>query len=187
MKSFQPKPWLVPQPVVIIGTYDKAGVPNAMNAAWAGTWDMKEIAISLGSHQTTDNIDETGAFTVAFATKETMVQADYVGIVSGRHKPDKVLVAGLQPQKAEHVNAPVFACFPMTFECRVKEKLGVSATGYWLIGEIVNILVDEKFLASDGKPDLEKMRLITFDPVHNGYLEIGARVGDAFSCGKALK
>ena len=42
MKSFKPQPWLLPQPVLIIGTYDEQGRPNAMNAAWGGQWDMKE-------------------------------------------------------------------------------------------------------------------------------------------------
>ena len=46
MKSFKPQPWLLPQPVLIIGTYDEQGRPNAMNAAWGGQWDMKEIMIS---------------------------------------------------------------------------------------------------------------------------------------------
>ena len=50
MKSFAPKPWFAPQPVLIIGTYNKDGVANAMNAAWAGQWDMKEIMISMGNH-----------------------------------------------------------------------------------------------------------------------------------------
>ncbi len=44
--------WILPQPVLIIGTYDKNGKPNAMNAAWGGQWDMHEIIISLGSHAT---------------------------------------------------------------------------------------------------------------------------------------
>ena len=35
--------------VLIIGTYNKEGVANAMNAAWAGQWDMKEIMISMGN------------------------------------------------------------------------------------------------------------------------------------------
>ena len=56
MKSFAPKPWVAPQPVLIIGTYNKDGVANAMNAAWGGQWDMKEIMISMGSHATTDNL-----------------------------------------------------------------------------------------------------------------------------------
>lgn len=42
MKSFGQKPWVLPQPVPIIGTYDKDGNPNAMNAAWGGQWDAKK-------------------------------------------------------------------------------------------------------------------------------------------------
>ena len=59
MRSFKSTAWLLPQPVLIIGTYDKEGKPNAMNAAWGGQWDgqwdMHEIMISLGSHQTIGN------------------------------------------------------------------------------------------------------------------------------------
>lgn len=62
-----------------------------------------------------------------------------------------------------------------------------SETGYYIIAEIVNILVDEKYLAEDGKPDVEKMGLITFDPCHFGYIALGERVGNAFSDGKKLK
>lgn len=31
-KNFGPKPWLYPMPLLIIGTYDEAGVQDAMNA-----------------------------------------------------------------------------------------------------------------------------------------------------------
>ena len=85
MKSFAPKPWVVPQPVLIIGTYNKEGVANAMNAAWAGQWDMKEIMISMGN------------------------------------------------------------------------------------------------------PDMEKMELIVYNPIHHSYIQLGEKVGNAFSDGKALK
>ena len=66
------------------------------------------------------------------------------------------------------------------------KKIDESDTGCYLVAEIVNIVVDEKYLAHDGKPDLEQMHLITFDPVHLGYLEIGKRVGNAFADGKTL-
>ena len=72
MKSFKPQPWLLPQPVLIIGTYDEQGRPNAMNAAWGGQWDMKEIMVSMGKHATTENLNRQGDFTVAFATQATM-------------------------------------------------------------------------------------------------------------------
>lgn len=186
MKSFKPAAWMLPQPVIIIGTYDADGTPNAMNAAWSGQWDMKEIMISLGNHTTTENLNRCGDFTVAFATADTMAEADYVGVVSGRKQHDKVEKAGWKSRRGEMVNAPLFDVFPMTMECRIKEKLYESETGYYIIAEILNIVCDEKYLAEDGKPDVEKMKLITFDPIHNGYIVLGERVGNAFHDGRTV-
>jgi flavin reductase (DIM6/NTAB) family NADH-FMN oxidoreductase RutF len=187
MKSFGQKPWVLPQPVLIIGTYNNDGTPNAMNAAWGGQWDSKEIMICMGSHATTENLDRCGEFTVAFATKDTMVAADFVGIVSGKNDPEKMQKTGWTAIKSEHVNAPVFTEFPMTLECRILRKIDETKDGYNLIAEIVNILVDEAYLAEDGKPDVEKMQLIAYEPVHHGYLVMGERVGNAFADGKRLK
>lgn len=186
-KDFKPAAWFLPQPVAIIGTYDEDGTPNAMNAAWCGQRDCHEIIISLGAHQTTSNLGHTGEFTIAFATEDTLVAADYVGIVSGRQHHDKIARTGWKHEKAANVNAPIFDCFPMTFECRVKEKQDESASGCYVVAEIVNIICDDSYLADDGKPDVEKMRLITFDPIHNGYMALGSRVGNAFHDGNALK
>ena len=187
MKSFGQKAWMLPQPVLIIGTYDNEGNPNAMNAAWGGQWDAKEIMISMGAHATTENLNRCGEFTVAFATRDTMIASDYVGIVSAKNDPQKMQKAGWNVTKAEHINAPVFTNFPMTLECRIIEKIGESPEGYNIVAEIVNVLVDENYLGEDGKPDVEKMQLITFDPVHLGYIELGKRVGNAFADGRALK
>lgn len=187
MKSFGQKSWMLPQPVLIIGTYDKNGKPNAMNAAWGGQWDAKEIMIAMGSHATTDNLNNCPDFTVAFATQSMMVAADFVGIVSAKNDPKKMEKTGWTSVKSENVNAPVFTDFPMTLECRIKEKIDESEEGYYIVAEIVNILVDETYLAEDGKPDVEKMQLITYDPVHHGYIALGQRVGNAFADGKQLK
>lgn len=187
MKNFNPNAWMLPQPVLVIGTYGEDGTPNAMNAAWAGQWDVKQIMISMGAHATTKNLNRCADFTVAFATEATMVAADYVGIVSADKVPDKIAATGWKHVKGDHVDAPIFTDFPLTFECRIKEKLYESATGCYIIADIVNIVCDENYLASDGKPDVEKMKLITYEPVHHGYVALGKRVGDAFSCGKALK
>ena len=172
MKSFGSKPWILPQPVLIIGTYDKEGRPNAMNAAWGGTWDMKEIMISLSSHATTDNLAVNDTFTVAFATTETMVASDFVGIVSAK----------------KNVNAPLFTDFPMTMECRVKEKIDEDRnTGYYLIAEVVNVLCHEQYLDEEGNPDIEKMHIITYDPTRYKYVQLGTTVGTAFHDGAQLK
>ena len=187
MKSFGQKPWMLPQPVLIIGTYNSDGTPNAMNAAWGGQWDSKEIMISMGSHATTENLACCNEFTVAFATKETMVASDFVGIVSAKNDSKKMQKTGWSAIKSEHVNAPVFTDFPMTLECRILRKIDETEEGYNIVAEIVNILVDEACLGEDGRPDVEKMQLITYEPIHHGYLELGRRVGNAFSDGKRLK
>ena len=57
----------------------------------------------------------------------------------------------------------------------------------FLVAEIVNILCDEKYLAADGNPDVERMELITYNPVHHTYIQLGKTVGKAFSDGKQLK
>ena len=76
-KEFEAKKAAIaPEGVFILGTYDENGVPNAMNAAWGIQSDYEEVTFYLASHKTTENLQKTGAFTVAFATKSTVVIAD---------------------------------------------------------------------------------------------------------------
>jgi len=58
-------------------------------------------------HKTTENIKNTGAFTVSFATADTVVPCDYVGIVSANKEPNKLEKAGFHTTKSKFVNAPV--------------------------------------------------------------------------------
>ena len=178
--NFGSKPWVYPMPVLIVGTYDENGVPNAMNAAWGIITDFNEISISMSEHNTTDNIAKTGAFTVSFATESTVVGSDYVGIVSANDVPDKFAKAGFHATKSEFVNAPLIDELPMALECKFK-----SFNDGILIGEIVNANADESIL-TDGKVDPKKLKPIAYDPVNHDYLALGQAVGKAFSDGKAL-
>ena len=47
-KDFGKNPWFYPLPVLIVGTYDKNGNADAMNAAWGGLYgaDMVELCLS---------------------------------------------------------------------------------------------------------------------------------------------
>lgn len=183
-KDFGKKTIITPLPVVIIGTYDEHGTPNAMNAAWAGQVDADQIIISLSKHKTTDNLELKGEFTVAFATRKTVVESDYFGIESGR-KADKIAKAGFHAVKASCVDAPVFEEYPLVLECKVAE-MKPDGDGYLLIGETVNMNVDESIL-TDGKVDLSKMEPIMFDSAMNKYRAVGEIVADAFKEGMKLK
>lgn len=179
--DFGAKPLLFPMPVLIIGTYDEDGTPNAMNAAWGMVTDFQEITISLSEHKTTENLRKTGAFTVSMATEDTVVVCDYVGVESANKVPDKFAKAGFHATKSTRVNAPLIDELPMALECKVK-----SFENGILVGEIVNVCAEESVL-TDGKIDPKKLKPIAYDPCNNTYLGLGDVVGKAFHDGLQLK
>lgn len=181
-KNFGKQTWVLPQPVLIIGTYDRQGKADAMNAAWGGVYDANKIIISLSPHRTTDNIVQSGAFTISFGDVKHMLASDYVGIVSANKEGDKMGKAGLHTHKAEHVNAPVIEEFPVTLECELERFTGDGN----VIGKIVNVSAEESVLDEGGKIDLGKLDLLIFDPVAAEYRRVGEKVGNAFSDGKKL-
>lgn len=183
-KNFGAKPYLYPQPVLIIGTYDENGNPDAMNAAWGGISEANEISICLSAgHKTVKNLLKTGAFTVSMADADHVTECDYLGIASGNTVPDKFAKSGLHATASSLVNAPLIDELPMALECRV---IGYDPDSCILRGEILNVNADERIL-SDGRIDPAKLRPITFDPVNNAYLVIGEKVGNAFRDGAKLK
>ena len=95
-KNFGAKPWFYPLPVLMIGTYDEDGTPDAMNAAWGGLYDADKIVLCLSEgHKTTTNIKMKGAFTVSFADAVHVTEADYVGMESANQVKDKLAKACL--------------------------------------------------------------------------------------------
>lgn len=183
-KNFGTKPWLFPMPVLIVAAYDEAGVPNVMNAAWGGIYTDDQIGICLSErHKTTKNILQTKAFTVSIGTADQMTACDYVGLVSGNKEPDKFAKAGFHAVPSEFVHAPLIAEFPMTLEC---ELLSYDEESNHLVGKIVNVSADESVLNADGKIDPSLLHPIFYDPCNHHYLQVGDRVGDAFSEGKKM-
>lgn len=185
-KDFGPKTWLYPMPVLIIGTYDENGKPDVMNAAWGGTYDYNQIVISLGAHVTTENLRKNGAFTVSLGTLDLLEASDYVGLVSLKKEPNKIEKAGLHVIKSKFVNAPMFEEYPFTLECKVISIDGEVGEGGILIGEVVNVSVDESVLTDD-KIDMKKLKPIAFDAISNKYVLVNEAVGDAFKAGLKLK
>jgi flavin reductase (DIM6/NTAB) family NADH-FMN oxidoreductase RutF len=183
-KNFGAKTWLYPMPVLIVGTYDETGVPNAMNAAWGGIYDTNQVMVCLADdHKTTENIKKTGAFTVSFATAKTVVPCDYVGIVSANDIPDKFERAGFHATRSEFVNAPIIEELPLVLECKL---VSYDTDTEICIGEVINVSVDEKILDENEKVDLRKFAPISYDCGGHGYYKLGEKVGNAFSDGKKL-
>ena len=180
-KDFGVKTWLYPQPVFVIATYDSNGVPDAMCAAWGGITYDTQISICVDNeHKTAENVVRAGAFTVSMATEQFAAECDYLGIVSAHDAVDKLTRSGLHTEPAAHVNAPLISELPLAVECKL---VSYDPECCLLVGEIVNVCADESILDENGKPDPAKFRPLTFDPVHNKYLPLGAPAADAFRAG----
>ena len=181
--DFGAKPLSYPQPVFIIASYDEAGNPDAMNAAWGGISEENELSICLSpGHKTTKNILARKAFTVSMADADHIAGCDYVGIVSGNRVPDKFARAGFTAVRSRFVDAPVIQELAVCMEC---ELLDYNEETCILHGRIVNVSVDAA-ACTDGKVDISKVRPVALDPFNHSYNLIGAPVGYAWGSGKAL-
>lgn len=183
-KNLKAKAMMYPLPVLIIGTYDEKGTPNAMNAAWGTICDTAQVAIVLSAtHKTVKNLLTTKAFTVAMADEQNVLPADFVGIVSGNNEPNKLEKTGWHITKSGFVNAPIIEELPLVLECKL---VSYDRDTEICIGEVVNVSADERILDEKGKIDLTKFSPICYDCDGHGYYKLGERVGNAFADGKKL-
>ena len=184
-KNLKAKAYVYPLPVLIIGTYDENGTPNAMNAAWGTVCDTAQVALCLSAtHKTVKNLLKTKAFTVAMADEKNVIPADYVGVVSANTIPDKLKKSGWHTVKSEFVNAPIIEELPLVLECKL---VSYDTETEICIGEVVNVSADEGILDANGKIDLTKFKPICYDCDGHGYYALGERVGNAFSDGLKIK
>ena len=75
---------IFPMPVLLIATYNDDNTVNVMNAAWGMMLETNLVLLNLSkTHHTVSNILKKKAFTISFANKQYVKEADYFGIVSG--------------------------------------------------------------------------------------------------------
>lgn len=185
-KDLGVQPYLFPMPVLMIATYGEDDIVNVMNMAWGGICANNMVALNITeTHKTAKNIKVRGAFTLSIADIDHIKQADFFGIASGNKMVDKFERSGLHAVKSNKVDAPVVEEFPITLECKVVE-IQNDKHGFRVLGEIVNVLADEKVLDEKGKVSPEKLNAFVFDQFQNGYYAIGEKVGQAWSSGKEL-
>ena len=181
---------VTPLPVLMIGTDDEEGNANVMNIAWGGQCGPKHIAINIGlpevEKKTLKNIKVKKEFTVSYATKDTMEISDYFGLFSG-NVVDKIAEAEVNVEKAENVDAPIIAEYPLTAECKLVEMNENDLGEMHIIGEIVNISADESILDDEGNISVDKLQPIVYDSIGKTYRIVGEVVGTAFEDGIKIK
>lgn len=186
LKDLGVKPYTFPMPVLMIATYNEDGTVDVMNMAWGGVCAENMVALNIDEdHKTSANIKARGAFTLSVADIPHIEAADFFGIATGNSMKDKFERSGMHAVKSARVDAPVIEEFPLTLECKVAE-CRQTVYGFRVLGEIVNVLADEKVLDEKGKVIPEKLNAFVFDQCRSGYYAVGEKVGQAWQTGAKL-
>jgi len=187
-KSLGPSTAAFPTPTWVIATYDKNGCANAMTAAWGGVANSNPASIFVAirpDRYTYENILIKREFTVCIPSEEYVREADYFGIESGR-ETNKIEAAKLTAVKAEKVNAPYIAEFPMYLECNLADRMNLGSH-FVIIGQIVDVKAREEIMDHKDSIEIQKLKPIIYSPTDKNYYGVGEEIGNAFSIGKEFK
>ena len=179
-----PKPFLLPQPAVLVGTLVD-GVPNYMVAAWCGMANhappMVTVAVRPSRH-TERGIQAYHAFSLNIPSPEIVAETDYCGIVSGA-KADKSAVFTTVTGTVE--GAPLIRECRLALECRLVQTLDLP-THHLHVGEIVEVHADEDCLVG-GLPGMGEVNPLLYSITDGNYWQVGRTVAKAFSVGRERK
>ncbi|MCE5342377.1 MAG: flavin reductase family protein [Eubacteriales bacterium] len=176
--------FLGPIPAVLVGCAADDGWqhggdsrPNLITVAWTGVCCSNPPMLSVAirperySHAL---IKSTGEFTVNLVGAPLCRAMDYCGVKSGREM-DKFAALGLTPVTAGPLSvAPAVLQAPACLCCKVTQILPLGSHDLFL-AEIVDMLIDQKYLLADGSVDEQAMELVAF--VHGKYFTQGQLTG----------
>lgn len=173
---WNPGTLLAPLPAVLVscGTMEKA---NVFTVAWTGIINthpaMTYISVRPSRHSY-NIIKESGEFVINLTTSAMVRSVDFCGVRSGS-KFDKLEICSLHKEKASKVSAPVITESPLSLECRVVEVKSLG-THDMFIAEIVAVDIEERFIDSKGKLNLQQAGLLSYS--HGEYFATGRKIGE---------
>ncbi|MGN0647373.1 MAG: flavin reductase family protein [Oscillospiraceae bacterium] len=163
----------VPPALVTCGTMEQ---PNAVTVAWTGivcTHPPMTYISLRPSRYSYDIIEQSGEFVINLTTTAICKQVDFCGVKSGRDM-DKIKACGLHIAPMEGVSAPLLEEAPLSLACVVKQKIPLGTHDMFL-AEIVRVAVEEKYIDSKGKLNLQQGGLAAY--AHGEYFALGRKLG----------
>ena len=164
----------VPAALVTCGTAEN---PNVLTIGWTGIVcthpPMTYISVrpERFSH---DIIKNSGEFVINLTTSAMCRETDFCGVKSGKDT-DKFKECGFHTLPAQKIAVPIIEECPVSLECKVTEAKPLGSHTMFL-AEIVGIDVDEQYLDSKGKLNLQQCGLMAY--AHGEYFSLGRKLGD---------
>jgi flavin reductase (DIM6/NTAB) family NADH-FMN oxidoreductase RutF len=158
------------------------GKPNYLTLGAFGLISVNPPMLYIScnkAHYTNAGIKASGYFSVNFPSRDQVQKTDYVGLVSGKEVDKSNLFT---PFYGSLDKAPMIQEFPANVLLKLVNVVDTPSNEVF-IGEIVETWVNNDCI-SEGKPDLLKVNPLIL--AGGAYCEIGNKVGNAFSDGRAL-
>jgi flavin reductase (DIM6/NTAB) family NADH-FMN oxidoreductase RutF len=160
---------------------------NVLTIGWTGIINTHPPMTYISVRPTRysyDIIKKSGQFVINLTTTSMCKQVDYCGVKSGKDI-NKVEKCGFHIAKATKIDVPIIEESPVSLECVVKDTTELG-THTMFISEIVGIDIDEKYIDSKGKLNLQQSGLMAYS--HGEYFALGRKLGDfGFSVRKKSK
>lgn len=170
----------IPTPLCLLGS-----VVNGKNTfctiAWSTIIDDEPAMVGLVTAKkryTNEGIVQNKAFSINIPDAGLVKETDYCGMHSG-YDTDKSKV--FKTFTGEIENAPMIEGCPVTAECKLKEIINFEGTDM-IVGEIVNLYVDDELLDSKNVNAVRMNPLIYFTS-GSVYYSLGKEIGKAFKIG----
>ncbi len=173
---WKPGTMVYPAPAAMVSVADAEGNTNIITAAWTGNIcsDPPMAYVSIRPERFSYHmVEETGCFVINLTTKKLARATDYCGVRSGRNE-DKWKAAGLTPEPADFVKAPLIRECPVNIECQITGQIDLGSHTMF-IGKVLAVHVDEAYMDKNGRFDLTASGLMAY--AHGEYLELGKRIG----------
>jgi len=181
-----PNGFVYPMPITLIGA-DLAAGPNFMPVAWVNRVQPNPPRLVTGMgkvHATNSGIREHGEFGVSIPSVEQVTVTDWCGLNSANRDADKASLFTVFRGTLEH--APMIAECALCLECRVWQVVDLGSHELF-IADIVGTWTEERFLDSNGKPDITLMHPFMLTMPDNRYWAVGEQIADAWSVGRTFE
>lgn len=176
-KFFKGGAMAAPLPAALVTCADKNGGRNVLTAAWTGIVNtrppMAYVSIRPERHSC-GIIRETGEFVINLTTSKMAKEVDLCGMKSGRNT-DKFALCRFTTEKAKTVDCPVICECPLSIECKVSREIELGSH-IMFIADIMGVTVDERYVDSKGKINLQQAGLMAY--AHGEYFALGRKLGD---------
>ncbi len=164
----------VPAALVTCGTAENA---NIITIGWTGIVctrpPMTYISVRPERYSY-ELIKSSEEFVINLTTSAMCREVDFCGVKSGRDT-DKFAKCGFHAADAQVVSTPIIEECPVSLECRVTDTKELGSHTMF-IAEIVGIDVEEKYIDSKGKLNLQQCGLAAY--AHGEYFALGRKLGD---------